>query len=69
MQITANQVRQIRGEDTQSELAHRLGASSNAVVSRWELGRTKPSRKLAAKLAALARVRNVDLGDGEAAGA
>ena len=64
--ITAAQVLTLRGEDTQSELAQRLGASSAAVVSRWEHGKTQPSRRFARELAKLAKVRGVDL---EATGA
>ena len=63
--ITGDEIRLLRGQDSQAEFAHRLGVSASTVC-RWETGDTRPSplalrnllklRKRAAALAAAERM-------------
>lgn len=65
IRLTGAQVRAIRGEDTQSDFARLVGASSGGIVCRWEHGHFYPSRAVTPVLVKLARERGVDLGNGE----
>lgn len=64
IRISPEQVRQIRGEDTQVEFARLVGVSSPQPVSRWESGHCRPSPAFARALERLAQARGVDLGNG-----
>jgi DNA-binding transcriptional regulator YiaG len=64
--ISPAQIRAIRGSDTQSEFAPRVGVSSGGIVARWEMGSRRPSPVFLAALERLAKARGVKL---EVAGA
>ena len=42
MAITGNEIRLLRGQESQAEFAHRLGVSASTVC-RWEANETRPS--------------------------
>lgn len=66
MRITGDQVRRIRGELTQAELAQLVGAADGRAVCRWEKGAAHPSRSFLRALEEVARRRGVSLNGQEA---